>query len=169
MSTSTVTGPYLKIRCWSWESCGISWVMTVCSWPCSWPATPEVLAYVSDLETTALSSRNLRIFLQYLAERTNARQINVIGYSAGTRVVLQALSQLSLLNHGNPRAADLRIGQVVLIGSDVGRAAFAAALADGLLDMAQIHNRLRIQQKTRPWTFPAAYSAVNVWARFPRP
>ena len=103
----------------------------------SWPATPEVLAYVSDLEATALSSRNLRIFLQYLAERTNARQINVIGYSAGTRVVLQALSQLSLLNHGNPRAADLRIGQVVLIGSDVGRAAFAAALADGLLDMAQ--------------------------------
>lgn len=103
----------------------------------SWPATPEVLAYVSDLETTAISARNLRIFLRYLADKTAAGRINIIGYSAGTRVVLQALYQLTLINHAKREEAGLRIGQVILIGSDVGRDAFGAALAEGLLDMVQ--------------------------------
>lgn len=103
----------------------------------SWPATPEVLAYASDLETTALSSRNLRIFLQFIAKKTNAGRINIIGYSAGTRVVLQALNQLALMNNRKEISAGLRIGQVLLIGSDVDRAVFGAVLADGLLDITE--------------------------------
>jgi esterase/lipase superfamily enzyme len=53
----------------------------------SWPSTPSTLAYFSDLETAALSSGNLRILIQYLAEKTDARRIHIIGYSAGTRMV----------------------------------------------------------------------------------
>ena len=66
----------------------------------AWPSTPSTLAYFSDLETAALSAGNLRLLIQYLAEETHARRIHIIGYSAGTRVVAQALDQLALMNAG---------------------------------------------------------------------
>jgi len=104
----------------------------------SWPSTPSTLAYFSDLETAALSAGNLRIFIQYLAEKTEARRIHIIGYSAGTRVVAQALSQLALMHvepDGNESAKKLRIGHVMLTGSDLDLHLFGAYLFDGVLDV----------------------------------
>ena len=63
----------------------------------AWPSTPKKLAYFSDLETTSLSAYNLRIFLEYLARETDAENIHIIGYSAGTRLVINALNQLALI------------------------------------------------------------------------
>ena len=62
----------------------------------SWPSTPKTLAYISDSETASFSARNLRNFLRFLAEKTNARRINIIGDSAGTRVVSRAVADLAL-------------------------------------------------------------------------
>ena len=62
----------------------------------AWPSTPSVFAYISDLETAEYTTRNLRLFLEYLAEETNAERIHLIGYSAGTRVVISSLVQLAL-------------------------------------------------------------------------
>jgi esterase/lipase superfamily enzyme len=104
----------------------------------SWPSTPSTLAYFSDLETAALSAGNLRIFIQYLAEKTEARRIHIIGYSAGTRVVAQALSQLALMHvepDGNDSAKKLRIGHVILTGSDLDLHLFGSYLVDGVLDV----------------------------------
>jgi esterase/lipase superfamily enzyme len=104
----------------------------------SWPSTPSTLAYFSDLETAALSAGNLRIFVQYLAEKTEARRIHIIGYSAGTRVVAQALNQLVLMYAG-PNGSDstkkLRIGHVMLTGSDLDLHLFGSYLVDGVLDV----------------------------------
>jgi esterase/lipase superfamily enzyme len=90
----------------------------------AWPATPSRWAYFSDIETAALSSFNLRMLIEYLAEETDAESINIIGYSAGTRVVIDALAQLALI-HGRTPPADLKrelpIGQVILVGSDYDR------------------------------------------------
>jgi esterase/lipase superfamily enzyme len=104
----------------------------------SWPSTPSTLAYFSDLETAALSAGNLRIFIQYLAEKTDARRIHIIGYSAGTRVVAQALNQLALMHaepNGGVAAANLRIGHVILTGSDLDLHLFGSYLVDGVLDI----------------------------------
>jgi esterase/lipase superfamily enzyme len=104
----------------------------------SWPSTPSTLAYFSDLETAALSAGNLRIFIQYLAEKTDARRIHIIGYSAGTRVVAQALNQLSLMHvapNGGVSAKYLRIGHVMLTGSDLDLHLFGSYLVDGVLDV----------------------------------
>lgn len=79
----------------------------------AWPSTPSTLAYFSDLETATLSAGNLRILIQYLAEKTDARRIHIIGYSAETRVVAQAIDQLALMHACpgcNDSAKDLRIG-----------------------------------------------------------
>jgi esterase/lipase superfamily enzyme len=102
----------------------------------AWPSTPSNLAYISDAETAALSSRNLRKLLLFLAENTDVERIHIVGYSAGTRVVVLALDQLAL-QHADDTRTDvkqaLRIGHVILVGSDFDRAIFGAYLDEGLL------------------------------------
>ena len=106
----------------------------------AWPSTPKKLAYFSDLETAALSSHNFRILLEYLAEETNAERIHIIGYSAGTRVVIKGLMQMALngecMSKGNFHDIS-RIGHVILVGSDFDRQLFGAYAADGLLNVAK--------------------------------
>jgi len=102
----------------------------------AWPSTPKTLAYASDLETAALSSHNLRILISYLAEATDAERIHIVGYSAGTQVVINALFQLGL-SHINETKADLlkkfRLGHVILVGSDFDRQLLGAYIEDGAL------------------------------------
>ena len=109
----------------------------------AWPSTPKRLAYISDLETAALSAHNFRIFLEYLAEETDVERIHIVGYSAGTQVVIKGLMQMALngecKNEGNFHEIS-RIGHVILIGSDFDRQLFGAYVADGLLNVAKDFN-----------------------------
>ncbi len=102
----------------------------------AWRSTPRALAYASDTETSITRARNLRLFLTYLAEKTQVERIHIIGYSAGTRLVVRALEQLAFLNADatdDQIRNNLRIGSVVLVGADVSREGFGAAAADGML------------------------------------
>lgn len=102
----------------------------------AWPSTPSRWAYFADIETAELTAHNLRLFLKYLAEETEAERIHIIGYSAGTRVVIATLAQLALLHAEQDQSSiqnKLRIGHVILVGSDVDRQLFGAYLVDGLL------------------------------------
>jgi len=103
--------------------------------PYSWPSTPRLLAYLSDVETTGLSAHYLRQFISYLRRRTAAERIHVVGYSAGTRVVIDAVSMLAM--QGGAEAANSRLGQIILVGSDYDTGLFAAALSNGLLDVTE--------------------------------
>jgi esterase/lipase superfamily enzyme len=103
--------------------------------PYSWPATPRLLAYFSDVETTALSAHYLKELIQFLRRRTAAERIHILGYSAGTRLVLDALSMLALSTA--PAVGGARIGEVILVGSDVDTGLFAAALTNGVLDTSE--------------------------------
>lgn len=103
--------------------------------PYSWPATPKLLAYFSDVETAALSAHYLKQFIQFVRTRTDAERVHVLGYSAGTRLVLDALSMLTLEEQRRPGRA--RIGEVILVGSDVDTGQFAAALSNGILDTSE--------------------------------
>jgi len=106
----------------------------------AWPSTPSRWAYFSDIETASLSAFNLRMLIEYLTEETDAERINIIGYSAGTRVVIDALGQLALTHAQTPpadRRHELPIGQVILVGSDYDWGLFGANLMDGLLDIPE--------------------------------
>ena len=103
--------------------------------PYSWPSTPRLLAYFSDVETTGLSAHYLRQFISYLRRRTAAERIHVVGYSAGTRVVIEAVSMLAM--QGGTDATNSRLGQIILVGSDYDTGLFAAALSNGLLDVTE--------------------------------
>jgi len=105
----------------------------------AWPSTPKRLAYFKDLETAQLSGHNLRLLLEYLSRRTNAERIHIIGYSAGTRVVITALHQIALTRGCSQRSnPGLRIGQVALVGSDYDSNQFSAAVVSGLLDVPDV-------------------------------
>ncbi len=102
----------------------------------AWPSTPSSFAYIKDSDTSAGFARNFRLLLESIAKYTNAENIHVIGYSNGTRLVTRAMEQLALKHHQD--SADeifeqLRIRNVILVGSDLDRGVFDAYLADGLL------------------------------------
>ncbi|VGO21632.1 alpha/beta hydrolase [Pontiella sulfatireligans] len=106
----------------------------------SWPSTPSRFAYIRDSDTSVGFARNFRLLLELVAEQTDAEQIHIIGYSNGTRLVVRALEQLALMNHGKtPEEIQekLRIQNVILTGSDLDRNTFGIYIADGILDVAQ--------------------------------
>ncbi len=102
----------------------------------TWPSTPHFLAYAADVETAIHMTRKLRLFLTYLAEETQVEKINIIGFSAGSRLVVGALEQLALRNAAatdEQIRRNVRIGNVIIVGGDISRKGFATAVADGLL------------------------------------
>lgn len=117
----------------------------------SWPATPERLAYFADAETTISSAYAFRQFLEFLARETNAENINIIGYSQGTRLVADVLHNLALKYHNKTRnetLKKLRIGNVILIGSDIDRQVMATYIVDGLLKIPK-HLTLYVSEKDK--------------------
>ncbi len=117
----------------------------------AWPSTPSRWAYIKDTETAVGYARNLRIFLEYLAEETNAEEIHVLGYSAGTRLVSRAFEQLALIHtESTPEEIHeaLRIGNMILVGSDVDRQIFGSYVADGLLEVPR-HLTIYMSEKDK--------------------
>jgi esterase/lipase superfamily enzyme len=124
----------------------------------TWPSTPHFLAYGADVETAIHMARKLRLFLTFLAAKTAVEKIHIIGFSAGSRLVVGALEQLALLNAGASDGQirkEVRIGNVIIVGGDVSRQGFAAAAADGLL---------RIPERTTVYVSSA--DRALIWARF---
>ncbi len=107
----------------------------------SWPATPANLAaYGHDLETTNYCSRNFRLLLDFLAQSTDVEQIHLIGHSAGSRIVCNALKELRLINYKVSEAKlrkTLKIGQVMLIGADFDRMMLRSYYRDNILDLVR--------------------------------
>lgn len=108
--------------------------------PFAWPSRVGRLDYFGDTESARYSARYLREFIEFLAEETDARRIHILGYSAGTRLVAASLHQLALVNA--ERSTDeirrrLRLGNTILVGSDLDRGIFTNYLLDGLLRMQQ--------------------------------
>lgn len=114
--------------------------------PFAWPSHRERLAYLGDTETSRYSALFLREFLECLAEETDARRIHVLGYSAGTRMVAAALHQFALIHQRDSTESirqRLRLGNVVLVGSDIDRGIFATYLLDG---MVRVPERLTLYE-----------------------
>jgi esterase/lipase superfamily enzyme len=106
----------------------------------AWPSTPSKFAYIKDSDTSAGYARNFRLLLEFVAENTDAEEIHVIGYSNGTRLVLRAMEQLALIHEGE--TADeiyeqLRLRNVILVGSDLDRGVFGSYMADGILNVSK--------------------------------
>jgi esterase/lipase superfamily enzyme len=116
--------------------------------PFAWPCHRGKLAYFGDTESARFSALYFRAFLQYLAESTDVERIHILGYSAGTRLVAAALDQLALINHDrtDDELQRLRLGNVILVASDIDRGIFGGYLLDGLL---RLPDRLTLYTSTK--------------------
>ena len=106
----------------------------------TWASTPRLFAYLSDLEAAVILARKLRLFFTYLAQETQVEKIHIVGFSAGSRLIVRALDQMALLNAGKTEQEirrDVKIGNVIIIGGDISREEFGAALADGMLKIPE--------------------------------
>jgi esterase/lipase superfamily enzyme len=121
----------------------------------AWPSTPNSWAYFRDTDTSNGYARHLRKFLEFLGEQTDAEEIHIIAYSNGTRLVARAFEQLALMNDGRAREDILarhRLGNLVMVGSDLDRQVFAAYLADGALDVPR-HMSIYVSEKDKALGF----------------
>lgn len=104
----------------------------------SWPSGQRLRSYLADVETTAFSAQHFRLLLIYLAEHTDAKRIHILSYSAGARIVSQALHELGLMAYGFPVSQlkkRLRIGQVIFAAPDIDLMLFAARYRDRFEDI----------------------------------
>jgi esterase/lipase superfamily enzyme len=108
-------------------------------------------------------ARKFCLFLTYLAEETKLEKIHIVGFSAGSRLVVRALSQLALLNADATEEEirqHVRICNVIIVGGDISHEEFGSALADGLL---------RIPERTT--IYASSADRALIWANriFRRP
>jgi len=121
----------------------------------AWPSTPSRWAYLRDTDTSNGFARHFRKFLEYLARETDAEAIHVIGFSNGTRMVARAFEQLALMYHDLSREEKqraLRLGQLILVGSDLDQEVFASYVADGALDVPR-HLSVYVSDKDKALGF----------------
>lgn len=100
----------------------------------AWPANSGLLSYFQDTEDSAGSTFQFRRLVRYLASETSARRIHIVAHSAGTRVVSEAIGQFGLEYSRSSEAEinrELKIGHVILIGSDADPARVGGYLIDG--------------------------------------
>ena len=105
----------------------------------SWPSRQRLRDYLVDMETTAFTAQHFRMLLIYLAINTDARHIHILSYSAGARIVSQALYELRLMGFGFPAdqlKSKLKIGQVLFAAPDIDLMLFGARYRDRFKDIA---------------------------------
>ena len=93
-----------------------------------WPSAERVRTYFRDIRTARDSIPEFTRTLEVLAANTNARQIDVLAYSAGAEIASAGLGEL-----GTPRAGEtretlkqrLRLGQIYFAAPDVDTRAMA--------------------------------------------
>jgi esterase/lipase superfamily enzyme len=106
----------------------------------SWPSGQKLRDYLSDMETTAFTAQHFRMLLRYLANETDVDNIHILSYSAGARIVSQALHELRLMTQGFSKARlekTLKINQVIFAAPDIDMMLFGARYRDGFEDIAK--------------------------------
>jgi esterase/lipase superfamily enzyme len=106
----------------------------------SWPSKQRLRDYFSDIETAVFTAQHFRMLLLYLADRTEAENIHILSYSAGARIVSQALNELRLMAYSiqvSQLKKTLKIGQVIFTAPDIDLMLFAARYRDGFDDIAE--------------------------------
>ncbi len=105
----------------------------------SWPSRQRLREYLMDVETTAFTAQHFRMLLIHLAMNTDARRIHILCFSAGARIVSQALHELRLMGYGvsvDQLKKKLKIGQVIYTAPDIDLMLFAARYRDRFGDIA---------------------------------
>ncbi|MGI9239171.1 MAG: alpha/beta hydrolase [Verrucomicrobiales bacterium] len=135
----------------------------------SWPSTGKFISYKKDVEFAKQSAGNLADLIEYLADNTRARKINLLVYSAGGQVVAPALAQL---RQRYPDVSDaalqqrFRLGEIYFAAADVSLDDFVDSYLptfEGMVD------RTTVTFHTRDKVLKLAQNSNDGVARLGRP
>jgi len=84
-----------------------------------WPSAENLLAYGTDVRHAQKSAPAFMHLIILLNEYTNAKNINILAYSAGSQIVSPGLAILGREKKGESRR-ELRLGEVYFAGADIG-------------------------------------------------
>jgi len=104
----------------------------------SWPSRQRIRDYLSDVETAAFTAQHFRMLLLYLAQIPEVEHIHILCYSAGARIVSQAIHEIRLMVHGKPQGADyadLKLGRIIFAAPDIDMMLFTTRYRDGFEDI----------------------------------
>jgi len=95
--------------------------------PFLWPSTGRLIRYGKDVVHAQESVPAFINLIEYLSHYTNAENINILAYSAGSQIVSESLAQLGMEKEGVERK-NLRIGDVYYAAADISVDLFAENL-----------------------------------------
>lgn len=91
----------------------------------SWPSRGEVSLYLADRESVSYSRDMFEQFLIDLSRRKGVREINILGHSMGTLLVMETLEIMAIKGH---RDLGGKLDSVVLASPDIDRDVFRRQL-----------------------------------------
>ena len=104
----------------------------------SWPSRQRIREYFSDVETAAFTAQHFRMLLLYLSQIPEVEHIHILSYSAGARIVSQAIHEIRLMVHGKSPKADvagLKLGRIIFAAPDIDMMLFTTRYRDGFEDI----------------------------------
>ena len=105
-----------------------------------WPSESKLFGYIPDKANANASTHQFRGLISNLAKECNVDTITIIGHSAGSPVVVNALREIRLLDYDlSPEQLQdkYRVGRVVLAAPDMDLRAFENAIYDGFEEMTK--------------------------------
>ncbi len=106
----------------------------------SWPVHTHPFKYCADRRLGGLTVRHLRELIQLLSERSDAKSINILSFSAGGPIVSDAILQLRLMHAASDLEhlrSSLKIGRVIYVAADEDLTYFRNMYLDGFDDLPQ--------------------------------
>ncbi len=98
----------------------------------AWPTAENFLRYKTDLKNIKATVSPFTRFISLLSKHTEAEKINILGYSAGAKLVSETLAVFGISDGGMDRQAyrdKLRLGTIYLAGGDIDLQTFVENLA----------------------------------------
>jgi esterase/lipase superfamily enzyme len=102
----------------------------------SWPARQQIVQYAADVDRAKASGPLLADLIELLARETTAEHINLLSYSCGSVVTMEAVAQLAERLPDPESRKQLRVGNVVLAASDLDLKTFAFTQLKPLISFA---------------------------------
>ena len=84
-----------------------------------WPSAENMLAYGMDTQHALKSAPAFAELLSLLAQHTQAKNINILAYSAGAQIISPALDIIGR-NTAEGKRKDFRLGEIYYAASDIG-------------------------------------------------
>lgn len=129
----------------------------------SWPTGTQAWSYLTDCPRARAFIPDIARVIALIGERSQAKRVNVVGFSCGSPLLAEALVELRNRHPDDDREAlqrRYRIGNAVLIAADIDLQTFARAHLPALTDVAR-RTQVYLSEDDRALVFAAKLAGAS--------